>query len=276
MTAPDTHNPWQVVVSIWRSFLATFYRMPLLVLGSFLLYTLVSGYWQHYSPFHTPRGLASQSGYELLHAVIFAPLILAVIQMIARQSIRYADIWTVAAISVGAVIALNEFGILLINSLMRLVKSGINEGLIFNPSAQNTAKFVLIYRLYAVIGIGQLLGVFLLSMRMALLLPIIALEKIGWRAALLKAWRDMRGNFGFALAVGCAALLPLLVADHFLAQLYRIFYTSNALPVPLSPREWEALMVRSAQLTLGYIATAALVAWLYRAIAGRRATAPSL
>src|SRR5579863_7060388 len=110
--------------------------MPSLVLGSFLLYVFVSGYWQHSLPFNIPRGLASQATYELLHAIIFAPLILAVIQMIARQNIRYADIWTTAAISVGAVIAIHEFGILLENSMMRAVKSGIDEQLFFRWSTQ--------------------------------------------------------------------------------------------------------------------------------------------
>ena len=85
----------------------------------------------------------------------------------------------------------------------------------------------------------------------------------------MQAWRGMRNQYGFALAVSCAALLPLLVSDYFLNRLYRVFYTSNTLPAP-SLRDWEALMVRSGQLTLGYIMTAALVAWLYRAIAGRR------
>ena len=112
-----------------------------------------------------------------LHASIFAPLILAVIQMIVRQRIRYADIWTGAAIWVGAVIAVHEISILLANFLMHFVRSGIEERLFFNPYAQSTDRFVLFYRVFAVIGIGQLLGVFLLSIRLALLVPIVALEK---------------------------------------------------------------------------------------------------
>jgi hypothetical protein len=203
---------------------------------------------------------------------VFSPLILAVIQMIAGQNIRYADIWTTAAIAVGAVIAVHEFGILLVISIMHFMRSGLYGGMFFNPSAQGTDRFVLLYRVYAVIGIGLMLGVFLLSIRLALLVPIVALEKIGWKTALAKSWRAMQSNYCFALAVSCAALLPFLVADRFLTRLYRSFYTTNTLPMPTLP-DWEALMVRSLQLTLGYIVTAALVAWLYRAIAGRRPTA---
>jgi len=68
-----------------------------------MLYTFLSAYWLHYLPFDVPRGFPSQAGYELLHALAFTPLIIAVIQMVARQSNRYADIWTTAAISVGVV-----------------------------------------------------------------------------------------------------------------------------------------------------------------------------
>jgi hypothetical protein len=276
LTAPDIRNPMQTVIAIWRGILDTFYRLPLLVLGSFLLYVLVSGYWQHSLPFYIPRGLASQAGYELLHAIVFAPLVLAVIQMIARPNIRHADIWIAAAIWVGAVILVRELAIQLEIFSWRVVRSDMINWLFARPYGRGGASgSTLIFEVVATINLALFLGVFLLSMRLALLLPIVALEEIDWKAALAKAWRDMSGSYGFALVVACAAVLPLLVADYFLTQLYRVLYDDNSMPVSLSLREWEALMVRSLQLTLGYIMTAAIAAWLYRVIADRRATAPS-
>jgi hypothetical protein len=108
-----------------------------------------------------------------------------------------------------------------------------------------------------------------------LLVPVLGLENLGWKAALLNAWRRMRGHYGLALAVSFAAVLPVAVAERLLTHLYRRLDAAAALPGPLGLEQWEALMVRSAQFTLQYLVTAALGAVLYLAIKARSATALS-
>jgi membrane-anchored glycerophosphoryl diester phosphodiesterase (GDPDase) len=127
----------------------------------------------------------------------------------------------------------------------------------------------------AVVEMALLLAIFLLSVRLVLLLPLSALERLDWKSTLEKAWRDMRGSYRFALVVSFAAVLPMMVADHYLLRLYRSLSIQNNLPVRLTHQQWEALLVRSAQLTFDYIVIAALASTLYGVIETRtKSTAP--
>jgi len=131
------------------------------------------------------------------------------------------------------------------------------------------------YEINALIDTVLLLAIFLLSVRLILLLPLSALDSRDWKSMLAKAWHDMRGSYVFALVVSFAAVLPMVVANRFLLKLYRSLLVQDNLPVPLSLRQWEALLVRSGQLTLDYIMIAALAATLYQTVIARtKSTAP--
>jgi hypothetical protein len=265
-------NPWQVLIDVWRNTILAFWRLPLLILGCFLLYPLLSGYWSHYLPFDVPRGFASQAGYELIHALVFAPLVLGVMLTVVRHQVRYTDIWTASAISIGVVIALREITIWALEMSLSAGRSWLVEGQFFHPRHPNYQAIALAY---ALPGLLLLLCIFLLSVRLILLLPVLGLENVSWKAALSNAWRRMRGRYGLALAVSFAAILPVAVAERPLAQLYRRLDALATFPGPLSLERWEALMVRSAEFTLQYIMTGALAAVLYLTIRAESATAPS-
>ncbi len=274
MSELDTRNPFSVVISIWRSVAVAFWRTPLMIFACVLIYTLLSAYWQHYLPIGVPRGFLNQAGYQVLHALVFAPLVMAVIQMIARQGDPDADIWTVALISVGAVIAFRDVVVLALTSswgaLRKLAADHFIRSVPFDPD-----RFRLFYEVNALIDMALLLVIFLISVRLILLLPLSGLEQLDWKSTLTKAWRDMRGSYGFALAVSVAAVLPMVVVNYFLLRLYRSLSEQNVLPVALTLRQWEALLVRSGQLTLDYIMVAAVAATLYRSILMRpKPTAP--
>jgi hypothetical protein len=265
LSRQGARNPFSVVISIWRSVILTFWRTPLLILGCVVIYTLLSAYWQHYLPIEVPRGFLSQAGYQLLHALVFAPLVMAVIQMVAGRRDPDADIWTVALVSVGAVIALRDVIVLALTSswgaLRKLAADHFIRGVPYDAD-----RFRLFYEVNALFDMALSLAIFLISVRVILLLPLSGLEQLDWKSTLVKAWRDMRGSYGFALAASFAAVLPKVVADHFLLRLYRSLYEQNILPIPLTLRQWEALLVRSGQLTLDYIVVAAVAATLYRSI----------
>jgi hypothetical protein len=264
-------NPWQVLVHIWRNAILAFVRMPFLILTCFLFYTLLSAYWFHYVPFQISHGFVEQAGYDLLHAVVFAPLILGVMIMATEGNARSAEIWSTAAVSVGIVIALRELAIQGSALPLHMETLLLAEILIRSGMAHSLAGLI-----YALPGVLLQLGVFLLSVRLILLLPILGLEKPDWKVAVSQAWLSMKGRYGFALAVSFAAVLPMLVGDHVLTKLYRglrpAVYFSGRLPLS----EWEALMVRSAELSLDYIVLAALAVGLYQAIRSRPVNAPSI
>jgi len=267
-------NPLLTVIAVWRNPIAVFWQMPLLILCCSLFYIIGSGYWDHYFPIDVPRGFVSQAGYELLHAIAFAPLVMAVIQIIARKSKRQSDIWSVTAISVGVLIAGREIIILAITSSRHALRSLAFDHFVPVLPYDN-GRFMLFYQVTALIGLIQELAIFLISVRLILLLPISGLERKGWIPTLTRAWRDMRGSYVFALAVSIAAALPMAVADRFLYRLYRTLNTENKMAVTLTLRQWEALLVRSGQLTLDYLLVAALATTLYLTIEARtKSTAP--
>jgi hypothetical protein len=271
LTIADTGNPLRLVVSVWRSILESFWRLPLLVLGSVLLYTFLYAYWVRELPFYIPRGF-SQIPYGILHAVIFAPLVFAVVQSIVRGNVHQAEVWKSGAISVGCVMLAHEWGIL---ALHRLVHDAAARPLLYGLLNRGVMGPLLVGRLFVLLNLSVFVVAFLLPMRLVLLLPIAAAGEGRWTAMLSNAWRDMRGHFLFALVIGVAALLPVVIADHFLQKLYRNLYTPHGVAAAAPWEQWTGFLVWSVNLALGYIATAALAAWLYRAIEARRAIGPS-
>jgi len=113
------------------------------------------------------------------------------------------------------------------------------------------------------------LAVLLLSVRFILLLPLLGVEQAGWRDAVSNSWRLMKGHYGFALATTIAALLPMLVTEHFLIQLRHSLMGPVDFASHLPLQAWGALMVRSGELTLEWVLNAALAARLYLAIRAR-------
>ncbi len=259
-------NPWLTLVTIWRNALLVFLRSPLLILGCLLFYTLLSGYWHHYLPFDVPRGFASQAGYLFLHGLAFGPLVVAVIQDSLCKP-RRRNIWTVSVLWVGAAIVLREIAAYGLTVLFHAARDAIAQPMV--AEGYSRARYVRLGLLYWFSYLCLALTIFLLSVRLILLLPILALEDLNWREALSSAWKAMRGNYVLALTVSFAALLPMIVTDRFLGRLYRSLSMPDNLPVRLSYREWEALMTRSAELTLDYILIAALAAGLYQTIRSR-------
>lgn len=265
-------NPWQVLIGVWRNIILAFWRLPLLIFGCFLLYTVLAGYWSHYLPFDIPRGFASQAGYELIHALVFAPLVLGVMLTVVRHEVRYTDIWTAGAVSVGVVIALREITIWALEMSLRAGRSWFAERQLLYPNHPN---YQVVALAFALPGLLLLLCIFLLSVRLILLLPLLGLENASCKTALSNSWRRMQGYYGLAVAVSFAAVLPVAVAERLLIQLYRRLDVVPAFPGPLGLEQWEALMVRSAEFTLQYVMTGALAAMLYLAVRARSATGPS-
>jgi hypothetical protein len=267
--------PWPVLVAVWRNTLLAFVRLPLLILGCFLLYVLLSGFWLHDMPFHLTRGYAAQVGYDVLHGVAFAPLVLGVMLMISGPEVRHADVWSGAAVSVGLVILIHGIASLVFRVLLALFvpKFGALVGTMISRGhlTMTEAAFV-----YAVPLSLLRLSIYLLFIRLILLLPVQGLERLGWRAAFSKAWQQMKGHYGFSLAVTIAALLPLLVAEYGLNELYRHLEVPVGFAGLLARQQWEALMAQSAALTLEWIVTAALAAGLYLAIRARTEAGPLL
>lgn len=264
-----THHPWKVVISVWRSIGEAFLRLPLLAAGSAMLYVFLYAYWLHGLPFDIPRGWA-QIPYALLHAVIFAPLSFGIIQMVIRGDVRHPDVWKAGAISVGLVIVAHEWGVLALRAFVHTAGTGPLYALMWRDPAHG----MLVATLLATLNLVVLAVTVLLPLRLALLLPIAALRERGWKTMLSDAWRDMRGHYGFTVAVSIAALFPVVVADYFLQKLYRNLHMPHGVAAGSPWEQWSAFFVWSVNLELGYIATAALTAWLYRAIETRRSTVP--
>lgn len=263
------------MLSVWRSTITTFWRLPLLVLGSILLYVALSAYWMHYKPFHLHDRLVSENGYLLLHGLIFAPLILAVMQMVVYQNERKFNVWTVAVIRVGLIIIFYSVIDYAVTFFARTWWNIAIQRLFENYTSSDFGRVAAFYQVYALIKLGLFIGFSLLSIRLCLLLPISMQEAFGFKVALKRAWRDMRGHYLFALAVSCAVLLPLVIFNYFTSHLYRRLADADLPAARLSLAQWEALLLRSAQLTFEYILIAALAATLYRMIEARtKATAP--
>jgi hypothetical protein len=265
-------NPFLVVVATWRNASLVFLRVPFLALGSFSLYVVLSAYWAHYKPFYISNHVVSQAGYLLLHGVVFAPLALAAMQLVARPDGWGIHIWNTAIIRVGLILVL--YGIF---GYAVTVYIRTSWGIIYPPrflesyTPSQITTMVTLYQLHAIV---LRIGFFLLSIRLCLLLP--ESEWSGLKAAVRKAWQDMLGSYLFALAVSCAALLPIVIANAFLSQLYRSLARDDVLPVKFSLSQWEALTVLSAEWTIDYVLIAALAATLYQAIETRtKSTAPS-
>lgn len=265
-------NPWLVLIGVWRNTLLAFVRLPVLILGCWLLYTALSGYWFHDFPINIPRGFLSQAGYMLLHGLAFGPLIAAVIQS-STQPTRQLDIWRAATLWLGAAIVFRELAVFGLTALFHAGRDAMAYPLMLE--SRTRAHYIQLGLLYWFSYLSLTLTIFLLSVRLILLLPILAVEGLDRRGTLAGAWQAMRGNYVFALTVSFAALLPMVVVDRFLGRLYRSLSVSSDLSVPLSYREWEALMVRSAELTVNYVLIAALAAGLYLAIRAAD-TGPSL
>ena len=261
---------WQTFDSIWRSVIAAFWRLPLLVIASLLLYVVLSAYWFHYLPIHISGHIASQVGYILLHAIIFTPLVLAVMAIVMDGQVSKSAIWARAALPIGTALFLYEFADLALNQAARAMRTGAYERQAFALYDQHHPMLSLLF--FAAPTTIAALGLFVLAVRLILILPILRETSVGGGAS--RGWRAMRGHFGFALAVSLLSALPFIAADHFIMRLYRILSLHSALPGPLPLRQWEALLVRSADITLQFIFYAALAAWLYRVIVVREPTAP--
>ncbi len=260
--SPEAGKPFGTVMSVWRAILEIVWRLPLLVLGTALLYMFLYFYWVRDLSLNLPHGWG-QVPYGPLHAVIFAPLVFAVLLMVVRGDIDYADVWKAGAIPVACVVIAYEWSILALNRL-----AGVIRPRLFDLLYHEVAGQILYIRLVALLGLMVLVVKFLLSVRLALLLPLVATERESWRTLLTRAWHDMRGHYGFALVVSLAAFLPVTIADYFLLRLYRRLDVHTGPHLEL----WGGFFVWSVHLTLVYIATAALAAWLDRAIKARRAT----
>jgi hypothetical protein len=258
-------DPWKVLISIWRSTLESFFRLPLLVLGSVLIYAFLYAYWLHDLPFNI-SGVWGQIPYGPLHALIFAPLSFGVIQLVLHKSVRNTDVWKVGAISVGIVIIAHEWGVLALKEFVRAAGTGPLYDLMWRAPAYRT----LIATFLASLNLILLVTTALLSLRLALLLPIAAMNENRWKTMLSEAWVGMRGHYVFSVAVSIAALFPMIIADHFLLKLYHALYMPRGVLTASSLQQWSAVLVWSANLGLGYIAIAALTACLYRAIETRR------
>ncbi len=68
---------------------------------------------------------------------------------------------------------------------------------------------------------------------------------------------------------------PLVIAERVLNRIFRFLYSHSDAPGPLPLRQWEALAVRSAELTLEYVVIGSLAAMLYVAIRSRQEKAPA-
>lgn len=264
-------NAWQTFDRVWRSVFMSFGRLPLLAAASLLFYAALSAYWQHYLPIDFRIHFVSQSGYFLLHAVCFSPLVLAVMTMVLDGRAAKGVIWSVALVPVALTLfAFDEFKYLA-DALSDMARHGPLNPFSFEQYHQGHKTLALV--LFA--GPGWIIeaATFLLAVRVILILPVLARETSN-RKGLLTAWGMMRGQFGFALAVSLLSVLPFLFADFLLRLLYRQLLDTNGLPVALSTRQWEALLTRGFELTLQFVFYASLAAWLYRVIAARKATAP--
>jgi hypothetical protein len=129
-------------------------------------------------------------------------------------------------------------------------------------------------------GVPTFAWLFLVSaiwVRLILVLPTFGLETPA-RESLARAWRAMRGHFGFALLVSAMSVVPLLVIEHFGNKLYRMLRDpgENFATAPLTMQQCEALLVVAVMLAFRYMIIASLAAWIYRAIVVRKSTAPSL
>ncbi len=240
----------------------------MLVGGCLLLYTFLSAYWRHYLPIAVPSAFASQLlAYILLHAVVFAPLVLGTILTTAQERVRYAEVWVAPAVSIGVIILIliRELGRFALATALRPWPLYLVTTLFYRGMPAHDFGFYLLNGLYLLNRLLSLLAAFLLSVRLILILPLLALGKAGWRKLVFDAWRMMRGHYGFALAVSIAALLPIVVGDYFLGRLYASLSRPSGLSV-LPAIQWEALLIRSTELTLDYIVMAALASGLYLAI----------
>jgi hypothetical protein len=266
----DRLNVWETFDRVWRSVFRALWRLPLLVIGSLLLYVLLSAFWYHYMPVHISGHLAAQAGYRLLHALVFAPLILTVMAQIIDERAGKDVTWSAAIVPVALVLFAWEILALLLEMLPQIVRAGWLgiESENFYLHGHHMWAFLLFAAPYWI----MLAATFLFSVRLILIWPILACAPPD-KIALSRAWREMRGHFLFALGVSFLALLPLMVTDVFVERLYRSLEMQNNLPVQLSLPAWEGLLVYGADRTLRYVLYAALAAWLYRAIAARRTPA---
>jgi hypothetical protein len=265
----STLNVWETFDRVWRSVLRALWQLPFLVIGSLFLYVVLSAFWYHYMPIRIPGHLAAQAGYRLLHALVFTPLILTVMAQVIDEHAGKDIAWSAAILRVALVLFVWEMVVLLLDMLPPIARAGwlgiVSENFYLH------SHHMLAFLVFAVPYWIVLSAIFFFSVRLILVWPVLARAPLNG-SALLRAWREMRGHFPFALGVSLLAILPLMVTDGFVERLYRSLETQSNLPTQLSLPVWEGLLIYGADRTLRYVLYAALAAWLYRAIAARRAT----
>ena len=273
---PGSLSTWPLFVRTWRSACLVFGRLPLLVLSTWLFYAIVLNYSLQILPFAAaidlPARIFNRVAYLCVHSVIFAPLATAVMLMVMQGNARQADAWSASTIFVGVMLAIREIVVLL--WVIPLWFFSIHEAQLFHYLSQHNTSWVMMVLIIDVLPRVWYLGIFAIWIRLALLFPIAALGERKWNALLAKAWHEGRRRYGFALVGSVLAILPYFVVDDYVdSHVYRYLIPGNVM-MNLPLWQWGMVLLRSAELTGRCIVYASLAAWLYRAIAGRNATAP--
>jgi len=277
--AKDQFSGLRIVERVWRSVFSVFWRLPLLTIGIWVFYALVSSLANQLLPVASRYDLGQRflndALYSSLHAVVFAPLVTAVILLVPRRDVRSADLWSPAILSIAVLLGAREFAGLVLATPTWFWSSHAGRVLDYDLYQRGTSPWLLSF---LHIGPAYLwfLANFLIGTRLILIFPVLAAGG-DWRKAVSGGWNAMRGHYKFALLAVYSATLPYFLFER---EIYPKLRRALASPTPefsstITLAQGKLLLLQSGDLALRLILYAALAAWLYRAITERRTlTAP--
>jgi hypothetical protein len=277
--ATDQFSGLRLVERVWRSAFSVFWRLPLLTIGIWVFYALVSSLANQLLPvagrYDLGQRFLDDALYSFLHAAVFAPLVTAVMLLVLRRDVRSADLWSPAILSIAVLLAVREFAGLVLATPTWFWSSHAGRMLDYDLYQRGTSPWLLSF-----LRIGPdylwFLANFLIGTRLILIFPVLAAGG-DWRKAVSGGWNAMRGHYKFALLAVYSATLPYFLFER---EIYPKLHRTLASPTPeFSPTitlaQGKLLLLQSGDLALRLILYAALAAWLYRAITERRTlTAP--
>jgi hypothetical protein len=252
--------------------------LPLLTIGIWVFYALVSSLANQLLPvagrYDLGQRFLNDALYSFLHAVVFAPLVTAVMLLVLRRDVRSADLWSPAILSIAVLLGAREFAGLVLATPTWFWASHAGRVLDYDLYQRGTSPWLLSF-LHIESAYLWYLANFLIGTRLILIFPALVAGE--WRKAVSGGWNAMRGHYKFALQTVYLATLPCFLFER---EIYPKLHRILASPTPeFSPTitlaQGKLLLLQSGDLALRLILYSALAAWLYRAITERRTlTAP--
>jgi hypothetical protein len=272
-----TNSTWQLFDLVLRNTLLSVWRWPLLTVVTILAATVIWGLYLENARF---ANLLEASGinyliYSAIHAVIFAPLMVAVIRSVLGNKIVYADLWNQ---NILVAMSASVFLLLVFRLAWEIfLKDPVASSVLHATNSEYPLILVYVaYMLPAALFDVMLLAIVLCFV---LLLPRIAL---GEGASPFGAWRMLKGRVGMALKLGLLTVLPFYLGRYFLPGTFLhpvhgplTHSWQGIYPWQFSWLDWAEMLLNNVLWAGWMILSAALSAIVYQAATDRSAaTAP--